>query len=62
MRNLAEDIRRLGTCYRELAERSAHPHFREGFAKLAAYYDSIAAWREAIERSAAFNRETESSH
>jgi hypothetical protein len=61
MMNLSEDIRSLVACYQRLAERSTHLHFREGFAKLAARYDAIAAWREAVERSAAFDPEAEGS-
>ena len=38
MVNLSEDFRGLAVCYQELAERSAHPRFREGFANLAARY------------------------
>jgi hypothetical protein len=49
MMKLSDDLRRLVACYRGLAERSAHPRLREGFANLAARYDAIAARREAFE-------------
>jgi hypothetical protein len=50
MIKLSEDIRILAACYQRLAERSINPWFREGFARLAARYDTIAARREAAER------------
>jgi hypothetical protein len=61
MVNLSEDFRGLAVCYQELAERSAHPRFREGFANLAARYDIIAAWREAFEQTAHLPPELEGS-
>jgi hypothetical protein len=51
MIKLSEDIRALAACYQRLAERSINPRFREGFARLAARYEAIAARREAAEHA-----------
>jgi hypothetical protein len=61
MISLSEDFRRLAACYRGLVERAAQPQFKERFAKLAALYDAIADWREAFERTAAFDPEASGS-
>ena len=52
MMSLSDDLRRLAAYYKGLAEQSADPRFREGFANLAARYDAIAAWREVVEQTA----------
>jgi hypothetical protein len=55
MIRVSEDFRHLAALHQGLVERSAQPQFKERFAMLAARYEAIAAWREAVERAAALD-------